>query len=97
MKISNNSIIDNTESVVGTPIIVDTVYGYNDGLKITFDLTKYKNIANRIQFTKIVNGKMTFVENTYVKDNILYCDCESGEYCLIDSKKFLQDLNLFLE
>lgn len=94
---SFNSYYDQIEGVVGIPIIVETIYGYNDGLKIIFDLTKYQNIANRIQLCRVQEGKIVFVEHTYVSDNVLYGDCYSGEYVLIDSKKYMQDMNLFIK
>ena len=95
VKKSNNNYYENIGGIVGIPIVIDTIYDYNGGLKIMFDLTKYKNISNRIQLCRLENGKIKFVENTYVSDNILYGDCYSGEYCLIDSNKYMQDLNLF--
>lgn len=95
VKKSNNSYYDNIEGLISIPIIIDTTYDYNAGLKITFDLMKYKNISNRIQLCRIENGKIVFIANTYVSNNILYGDCYSGEYCLIDSNKYMQDLNLF--
>ena len=97
VRLSNNNYYDQIEGLIGNPIIIDTTYDYNAGLKITFDLTKYKNIANRIAFCRIDNGRVTFIEHTYVSNNILYADCYSGEYCLIDSKKYLQDINLFIK
>lgn len=97
VRLSNNNYYDQIEGLIGNPIIIDTTYDNNAGLKITFDLTKYKNIANRIAFCRIDNGRVTFVEHTYVSNNILYADCYSGEYCLIDSKKYLQDINLFIK
>ena len=96
VRLSNNNYYDQIEGLISNPIIIDTTYDYNAGLKITFDLTKYKNIANRIAFCRIDNGKVTFIEHTYVSNNILYADCYSGEYCLIDSNKYIQDLNLFI-
>ena len=97
VRISNNSYYEQIEGLISNPIIIDTTYDYNAGLKITFDLTKYKNIAKRIAFCRIENGKIVFIDHTYVSNNILYADCYSGEYCLIDSKKYLQDLNLFIK
>ena len=97
VKKSNNSYYDNIEGLISIPIIIDTTYDYNAGLKITFDLTKYEKIANRIQLCRIENGKITFIDNTYVSNNTLYGDCYSGEYCLIDSEKYMQDLNLFIQ
>ena len=95
VKKSNNSYYENIGGIVGIPIVIDTIYDYNCGLKIMFDLTKYENISNRIQLCRIENGKIVFIDNTYVSNNILYGDCYSGEYCLIDSNKYMQDLNLF--
>lgn len=95
-RVSNNNYYEQIDGLIGIPIIIDTTYDNNAGLKIAYDLKKYKNIVNRIAFCRIENGKMIFIEKTYVDNNILHADCYSGEYCLIDSKKYMQDLNLFL-
>ena len=95
-RVSNNNYYEQIGGLIGIPIIIDTTYDNNAGLKIAYDLTKYKNIVNRIAFCRIENGKMIFIEKTYVDNNVLYADCYSGEYCLIDSNKYIQDLNLFL-
>ncbi|MBR4314185.1 MAG: hypothetical protein IKP66_04670 [Lachnospiraceae bacterium] len=95
--ISNNSYFNQIRSIVGEPIVIDTTYGANDGLKIRFDISKYKSIRERLQVCKIEDGKIVFIERTYVMDKELYADCSSGEYFLIDSNKYIEDLNLFIK
>ena len=94
---SNDSYYNQIEGLVGNPIIVDTTYGYDDGLKISFDLSKYQSIKDRIQLCRIQDDKILFVEHTYISGGKLLGDVYSGEYCLIDSKKYLQDINLFIK
>lgn len=95
-KRSSNQYYDTLESTVGYTVNVETTYNYNDGLKITFDLSKYSSIKDRIQVCRLIDGKLNVVEGTYLNGNILISDCSSGEYVLIDSMKFLQDMNIFL-
>ena len=96
-KISNDSYFDLLQYMVGNPIIVDTEYGVDDGLKILFDLTKYKSIKNRIIVYRYENGDLKEVDKTYINGNILVSDCYSGVYVLVDSKKYMQDLNIFVK
>ena len=96
-KISNDSYFDLLQYMVGNPIIVDTEYGVDDGLKILFDLTKYKSIKNRIIVYRYENGNLKEVDKTYINGNILVSDCYSGVYVLVDSKKYMQDLNIFVK
>ena len=93
---SNDSYYNQIEGLIGNPIIIETEYSYDDGLKISYDISKYKNIANRIQLCRIEDNKIIIVEHTFISGNKLLGDVYSGEYCLIDSKKYLQDINLFI-
>ena len=97
VRMSRDSYFDTLQYVIGTPIVVNTTYGGDGGLKILFDLTKYKNIKNRIAVYRYENGELKEVDRTYVSGNTLFSDCYSGVYVLVDSKKYIQDLNLFLK
>ena len=94
---SNDSYYIQIEGLIGNPIIIETGYSYDDGLKISYDISKYINIANRIQLCRVQDEKIIFVEHTYISGNKLLGDVYSGEYCLIDSKKYMQDINLFIK
>ena len=94
---SNDSYYNQIEGLIGNPIIIETGYSYDDGLKISYDISKYINIANRIQLCRVQDEKIIFVEHTYISGNKLLGDVYSGEYCLIDSKKYMQDINLFIK
>ena len=94
-RISDNDYYGKIQGVIGNPIFVETNYGYNDGLKITFDLNNYKIIAKRIQLCRVEDGKVISINQTYLKDNILYADVFSGEYVLIDSKEYMKDKNIY--
>ena len=94
---SNDSYYNQIEGLIGNPIIIETDYSYDDGLKISYDISKYINIANRIQLCRVQDEKIIFVEHTYISGNKLLGDVYSGEYCLIDSKKYMQDINLFIK
>ena len=97
VKISNDNYFDNKESLVGNPITLITNYSYNDGLKIELDITKYENIKERLQFCRYENGELIPVENTYIVDNKLLGDVYSGDYVLIDSKKYIEDLKIYIK
>ena len=97
VRMSRDSYFDTLQYVIGTPIVVNTTYGGDGGLKMLFDLTKYKNIKNRIAVYRYENGELKEVDRTYVSGNTLFSDCYSGVYVLVDSKKYIQDLNLFLK
>ena len=94
---SSNSLFDNMQYTIGNAVIIDTSYDYNSGLKMSFDLSKYKGIKDRILVYRNENGELKEVEHTFVSGNKLNSDCYSGEYVLIDSKKYMQDINIFIK
>ncbi|MBR4313716.1 MAG: hypothetical protein IKP66_02260, partial [Lachnospiraceae bacterium] len=82
-------------SIVGEPIVIDTTYGTNDGLKIRFDISKYMTIKDRIQVCRYDNGQLIPVYNTYISNTNLHSDVYDGEYVLIDVDVLLQGVNIF--
>lgn len=94
--ISHDNVFDKIDCIIGNPIYIETTYSYNDGLKIEFDITKYESIKNRLQLCRYENGELMPVENTYVSDNKLFGDCYSGEYLLIDSKRYTNNIKIYI-
>ena len=43
VRLATNKYYDDLRGVVGEPIKIDTTYGNDDGLKVIYDATKYKN------------------------------------------------------
>lgn len=96
VKLINNSILFDLEGLIGDGVHIDTVYGSNDGLKIVLDVSKYKHIKDRLLLCRYENGLFNVVSGTYIDGNEILGDVYSGDYVLIDSKKMLQDLNIFM-
>lgn len=94
---SNDNFFDNMQGLVGNPIMIDTIYDGDDGLKISFDLTKYDSIKNRIQLCRYVDGELIPVEHTYVSGDKLLGDVTTGEYVLVDSKKYTNSLKIYIK
>ena len=94
---SNDNFFDNMQGLVGNPIMIDTTYDGDDGLKISFDLTKYDSIKNRIQLCRYVDGELIPVEHTYVSGDKLLGDVTTGEYVLVDSKKYTNSLKIYIK
>ena len=94
---SHNYYFDIMEGIVGTPIKIDTTYIYHDNLMIEYDLTKYESIKNRIQLCRYSEGKLVPVEYTFIENNKLYGNVQSGEYVLIDSKRYMNMLKIYLK
>ena len=94
---SHNYYFDIMEGIVGTPIKIDTTYSYKDDLIIEYDLTKYESIKNRIQLCRYSEGKLVPVEYTFIENNKLYGNVQSGEYVLIDSKRYMNMLKIYLK
>lgn len=94
---SNDNFFDNMQGLVGNPIMIDTTYDGDDGLKISFDLTKYDSIKNRIQLCRYVDGELLPVEHTYVSGDKLLGDVTIGEYVLVDSKKYTNSLKIYIK
>ena len=97
MRKSNDNFFDNMQGLVGNPIMIDTTYDGDDGLKISFDLTKYDSIKNRIQLCRYVDGELIPVEHTYVSGDKLLGDVTTGEYVLVDSKKYTNSLKIYIK
>ena len=97
VKISNNNFFDVMDSKIGNPIIIDTSYDYNAGLKIEYDISKYESIKERLQLCKYIDGELIPVEHTYIQNNKLLGDVYSGEYVLIDSKRYTNELKIYLK
>ena len=97
VKISNNNYFDVMDSKIGNPIIIDTTYDYNSGLKIEYDISKYESIKDRLQLCKIVDGELIPIEHTYIQNNKLLGDVYSGEYVLIDSKRYTNELKIYIK
>ena len=95
VKLSKNSFYNQIRGVVGEPIIIDTSYGYNDGLKAKFDISKYMSIKDDIQVCRYENGNLIPVERTFVSGTNLLSDVYSGEYVLIDIDILLQGVNIY--
>ena len=64
---------------------------------MVFDLTKYKSIKDRIIVCRYEEGNLVEVADTNLSGNMLISQCYSGVYVLVDSKKYIQDLNLFIK
>ena len=94
---SNDNFFDNMQGLVGNPIMIDTTYDGDDGLKISFDLTKYDSIKNRIQLCRYVDGELIPVEHTYVSGDKLLGDVTTGVYVLVDSKKYTNSLKIYIK
>ena len=97
VRISNNGYFDMLNGVIGNPILIDTEYGYDDGLKIEFELSKYETIKDRIQLCRYSDGDLMPVSNTYVTNNTLLGDVFSGEYVLVDAKKYINALKIYFK
>ena len=97
VRISNNGYFDMLNGVIGNPILIDTEYGYDDGLKIEFELSKYETIKDRIQLCRYGDGDLMPVSNTYVTNNTLLGDVFSGEYVLVDAKKYINALKIYFK
>lgn len=97
VRINNDFIFDEIGSIVGNPISIDTEYGYNDGLKIEFDISKYESIKDRLQLCRYDDGELKPVEHTYISNNKLLGDVYTGEYVLIDSKEYLNKLKIYIK
>ena len=96
VKLSTDNFFDELDSKIGNPILINTEYGGSDGLKIEFDITKYISIKNRLQLCRYDNGELIPVEHTYVSGNKLLGDVYSGEYVLIDSKRYTNALKIYI-
>ena len=94
---SNNNFFDNMQGLVGNPISIDTTYGGSDGLKISFDLAKYSSVKDRVQLCRYVDGELIPVEHTYVSGDKLLGDVYTGEYVLVDSKKYTNSLKIYIK
>ena len=97
VKLSSNNQYNVMKGIIGNPIEVDTVYSGDDGLKVSFDLTKYAGIKKRIQLCRYVDGELMPVEHTFVSGDRLLCDISSGEYVLVDSKKYTNSLKIYIK
>ena len=97
VKISNNNFFNIMDSKVGNPIIIDTTYDHNSGLKIEYDISKYESIKERLQLCRYVDGELIPVEGTYVQNNKLLGHVYSGEYVLIDSKRYTNSLKIYIK
>lgn len=94
---STDSYFNQLQYTIGNAIIVNTTYKINDELKVVFDLTKYKSIKDRIIVCRYEEGNLVEVADTNLSGNMLISQCYSGVYVLVDSKKYIQDLNLFIK
>lgn len=96
VRLGTDNFFDELDSKVGNPISIKTDYSGNDGLKIEFDITKYASIKDRLQLCRYEDGELIPVEHTYVSGNKLLGDVYSGEYVLIDSKRYTNALKIYI-
>ena len=96
VRLGTDNFFDELDSKVGNPISIKTDYGGSDGLKIEFDITKYASIKDRLQLCRYEDGELIPVEHTYVSGNKLLGDVYSGEYVLIDSKRYTNTLKIYI-
>ena len=96
-KLATDKYYDNLRGSVGEPIRIETSYSGNDGLKVVYDLTKYKDKIKKIKLFRYSNGKLEIVNNQYISGNTIIGDVSSGEYVLVDTQVLLQEVNLFIK
>ena len=96
VRLGTDNFFDELDSKIGNPISIKTDYSGNDGLKIEFDITKYASIKDRLQLCRYEEGELIPVEHTYVSGNKLLGDVYSGEYVLIDSKRYTNTLKIYI-
>lgn len=96
VRLGTDNFFDELDSKIGNPISIKTDYSGNDGLKIEFDITKYASIKDRLQLCRYEDGELIPVEHTYVSGNKLLGDVYSGEYVLIDSKRYTNALKIYI-
>ena len=77
VKLAQNSFYNSIRGIVGEPIIIETTYDGNDGLKARFDISSYISILFAISINVIVVDAINMPTNTI---NVLY---SSGWYSLM--------------
>ena len=97
VKKSNDNFFDNFGSKVGEPISINTTYTATDGLKIEYDISKYISIKDRLQLCRYEDGELIPVEHTYISGDKLLGDVYSGEYVLVDSKRYTNSLKIYIK